>query len=240
MIKTTYLKELRQKDYTQVLLNICTFAKQEDLETLQLKTIFDVFEQKVKVLDSSTSKETTKEETKIVEETDLARDRTFTAITSVIRAYFLSPDDAQAGRARKLIDEIEKYGKKITKQSHKSETTSIRNIINDINQSEKLKGTISELHLEEWLTLLGKQNEEFEKIYNARTEKMSEEETGKSKIARAEAQESFEHFAKAIGAYAFVRGEAPYKSLADKINTEIAQALSNIRKKRKQEDKDVR
>ncbi|CEN32699.1 DUF6261 family protein [Capnocytophaga cynodegmi] len=238
MIKTTYLKELRQKEYTQVLLNICTFAKQEDLETLELKAIFEAFEQKVKALDSSSSKETTKEQTKTVEEADFVRDKTFTALIAVIRAYLLSPDEAQAGRARKLIDEIEKYGKKITRQSHRAETTSIRNIINDINQSENLKATITELHLDTWLTLLGKQNEEFEKIYNARTKQKSEEETGKSKVARIEAQESFEYFAKAINSYAFVRGEALYKNLADKINTEIAQALSNIRKRRKKDSKE--
>lgn len=238
MIKTTYLKELKQKDYIQVMLNICTFAKQEDLEALQLKTIFEVFEKKVIILDESAAKETTKAETKSVEEADFIRDKTMTAVKAVIRAYCLSPDDEQAARAKKLLDEIHKYGKKITKQSFTSETTSIRNIINDISQSEKLKSTVAELHLEEWFTLLGKQNEEFEKVYNARTEKMSGEETGKSQTARIEVQENFEHFAKAIGAYAFVRGEAHYKNLSDKINTEIAQALSNVRKKRKRGDKE--
>ncbi|MDO4228614.1 MAG: DUF6261 family protein [Capnocytophaga sp.] len=233
MIKTTALKNVRVKDYVQVLYNICSFAKQEDLEGLQLKASFDIFQEKVNALNTAIQKETTKSDTREVSEVDAQRSRTFTAITSVIRAYGSSPDEAQANRALKLITEIDKYGKKLIRQSYKAKTTAFRNILTDIQDSEMLKSTINELHITQWVTLLRKQNEDFEKVYNERTKKISEDKIGKSKVARVEAQESFEYFVKAINAFSFVQGEAAYKSLSDKINTEISRALSAIRRKKK-------
>ena len=43
-----------------------------------------------------------------------------------------------------------------------------------------------------------------------------------TRTERANMQAAFEKLAQAIEAYAFIDGEAPYKTLADTINTEIA------------------
>ena len=73
-----------------------------------------------------------------------------------------------------------------------------------------------------WVDKLELSNNKFDNLYVNRNEKESEFISGLTRTERANTQSAFEKLVRAIEANAYLKGEAAYKALADKINTEIA------------------
>lgn len=236
MIEKANLKSVKVKDYIQTITNIYNFAKAEDLDALKLRTFAEDLKAKNAVLEEVYVQPSTKTTTKSLEGLDLERDRLITSIIAMVKVYANSPEATQREKAAELLEVIKKYGKSISSLSYKAETTAIRGIVTDIETTPALKATATEFHIQDWLTQLKEKNTEFETLYNSRTKTQSEVEIGKTKVARMETQQSLEKFIKAINAYSF-GNEAPYKALADKINTEINRVLTEVKQRTTRENK---
>lgn len=236
MIEKVNLKSVKIKDFIQTITNIYNFVKEEDLDALKLKSFAEDLKAKNTLLEEVYVQPSTKTTTKSLEGLDEERDKLITSIIAMIKVYINSPDVTQGEKAERLLEVIKKYGKNISVLSYKAETTAIRGVITDIEESTALQAIVTEFHLDNWLGQLKAKNSEFETLYNSRTQTQSEQEIGISKVARAETQQSLEQFIKAINAYSF-GNEAPYKVLADKINTEISRIRTEVKQRVAKESK---
>ena len=97
----------------------------------------------------------------------------------------------------------------------------IKNIITELRLPENMM-LLQNTGLIMWLEKVEQTNIEFDNLYVNRNEKEAEFISGLTRAERARMQAAFEKLVRAIEANAYLRGEDAYKSLAEKINTEVA------------------
>lgn len=134
------------------------------------------------------------------------------------------PNTEKSEAAKRSIAKIEAYGKDAYRRAYRDETAIIRNLVEDFEQPQA-DADITLIGAKEWLTLLKPVNKKFDELHSSRTVEQSEKEVGQTKEARTAMQEKFDRLCKAIDALAFVKGEEPYRNLANAINEEIKKAL---------------
>ena len=221
LIKSTNLGRARFMDFYQVMSLVLSFLSKEDLVALNIaqeagdyQTVFDVFEKAIKQA----------QKTGITDDiiaADDERDNIFTGFTGSLRSLTRFPDADIAQSAAKLLLIVEKYDNDVTRLPQREETGVLKSIATELKTSENavlLQKTNQTL----WATKLDESNTKFENLYEHRTEKEAEFITGLTRTERANTQNAFDKLVRAIEANAYLKGEAAYKPLADKINTEVA------------------
>ena len=103
----------------------------------------------------------------------------------------------------------------------REETAVLTNIVSELRSPENAVA-LQKSGLSIWVDKLADANLAFDELYAHRTEKESEFITGLTRTERANTQAAFEKLVRAIEANAYLKGEAQYKPLAEKINTEVA------------------
>jgi len=133
--------------------------------------------------------------------------------------YF--PDTTIVAAAAQLLIVIDKYGSGIARLPQREETATLTNMVTDLRNADNAP-LLQTTNLTAWVDKLDEANRTFDDLYSHRTEKESEFITGLTRTERANMQATFEKLVQAIEAYSFINGEAAYKPLAEKINTEVA------------------
>ena len=221
LIKSTNLANARFMDFYQVMSLVIGFLSKEDLVALNLaqeagafKTVFDLLEKALKQA----------QKTGITDDiiaADDERDNVYTGFTGSLRSMTRFPDAEIAQSAAKLLLVIEKYGNDVVRLPQREETGAIKNMVTEMQSPENvplLQKTMQTL----WVDKLDLANNKFDALYVNRNEKESEFISGLTRTERANTQAAFEKLVRAIEANAYLKGEAAYKTLADKINTEVA------------------
>jgi hypothetical protein len=126
---------------------------------------------------------------------------------------------AQSAAKLQLI--TAKYGKGIARLPQREESAVLTSIVTELRDSDNM-ALLQKTGLTLWVDKLAEANSEFDLQYASRTEKEAEFITGLTRTERANTQAAFEKLTRAIEAYAYINGEANYKALAEKINTEVA------------------
>lgn len=229
MIKKNNLKPLRLMAFAQVMKNVQSFlAKESDLASLglvQAKTDFDkAFTELENVLNPAKKSE----HTQTILELDKQRDTLLMNFIAHCKLFQTHPEATKSEAAKRSVIQIQAYGDSPQRRAYRDETAIVRNLIADFSQSQ-LQQDITLIGAKEWLDLLKPINEQFDTLHTDRTLEESEKEAGKTKQAREQMQERFDHLCKAISAMAFINGEVNYKPLANAINEEVKNALANLK-----------
>lgn len=221
LIKSTNLANARFMDFYQVMSLVISFLSKEDLTALNLakeagdfKTVFDIFDKALKQA----------QKTGITEDiiaADDERDNIYIGFTGSLRNLTRFPDAEIAQSATKLLLITDKYGNDVPRLPQREETAALKNIVAELRSpanallAQKAGQTM-------WVDKLEESNSKFDNLYVNRNEKESEFISGLTRTERANTQAAFEKLVRAIEANAYLKGEAAYKPLAEKINTEIA------------------
>ncbi|MCG8411486.1 MAG: DUF6261 family protein [Bacteroidales bacterium] len=93
---------------------------------------------------------------------DNKRDAYYRGLAHLVNTYTESPDKQQAQVAQEVSAIVNKYGGfNVPKMSYKEETSALKRIVAKIEELPPEK--IECIHLNDWLPLLKKQNDDFEK-----------------------------------------------------------------------------
>lgn len=221
MIKSTNLYNARLMDFYQVMNLTVGYLDKEDIAALQLSEVTTEFKATFVALDKALKQAQKTGFTESIIVADDNRDDIFTGFNGAIRSMTRFPDKEIAQSASLLLLIVEKYGQGITRLPQREESAILTNIITEL-QSVENTSLLQKTGLTIWVDKLAQANNEFDELYTHRTEKEAEFITGLTRTERANTQAAFEKLTRAIEAYAFINGEAAYKPLADKINTEVA------------------
>lgn len=226
MIKKTNLATLRLMAFVQVMKNVQSFlARETDLQNLGISQVKTEFDTAFMALEASVNLARKNKQTENILELDNQRDTLLTNFIAHCKLYQTHPETAKSEAAKRSVIQIKAYGDAPNRRAYRDETSIIRNLINDFEQSQAA-ADITLIGAKEWLTLLKPLNEKFDALHNNRTLEQSEKEAGKNKQAREEMQKKFDQLCKGITAMAFVNGEMAYQALANAINEEVKTALT--------------
>lgn len=221
LVKSINLANARFMDFYQVMSLVQSFLTKEDLvalnltqEASRLQTAYDAFDKAIKQAQKTGV-------TNGIIAADDERDNIFTGFTGSLRSLTRFPDEEIAQAAARLLLIVEKYGDSITRLPQREETAVLKNISAELKSPENM-ALLVKTNQKLWAEKLDESNMNFDTLYEHRTEKEAEFITGLTRTERAKTQAAFENLVRAIEANAYLKGEAVYKPLADKINTEVA------------------
>ena len=213
MITSTNLNALRNLEHFQVMSNVLSYLKEENLEELKLSAFAESFEKQLKVYD----------EVLVLERGNvlsLKLTDAYRALAGIVKAYTVFPEEEKADAALKLLHVIGKYGKGIDRLPYLQESGVLANLLQDLELAEN-KALLSLLHLDEWLMKLKEACTEFDSLFLNRESDNSTKLSGQVKTVRQGIQELFQNLANLIQAYEIVYGADAYTALSAKINEAV-------------------
>ena len=215
------MRRARFMDFYQVMSLVISFLSKEDLVALNLaqeagefQTVFDVFDKALK------QAQKTGITTNLIAADD-KRDNIYIGFTATARSLTRFPDAELAECATKILLITDKYGSDVARLPQREETAALKNIITELKSVENA-ALLQKTGLTMWVDKLEEANTAFDNLYVNRNEKESEYVNGLTRTERDNLQIAFDKLVRAIEANAYLKGEAAYKPLADKINTEVA------------------
>lgn len=223
LIKSMNLANIRLMDYFQVMTLINGYLAKEPQLLLKLKPQSDAFSTALSALELSFHQAQKSGYTDKIAAADDNRDNIFIGLNGMVQSMTRFPDKAIADAATAILLLIQKHGEGIIRLPQREETAVIASILSELKSAE-MAPAVQLIGLTPWVDKLYDANTDFSNLYSNRTEKEAEFINGLTRAERQATQLAFEQLVRAIEAYAFIDGEAAYKSLADKINTEIGKA----------------
>lgn len=223
MITSTSLSMLRNLEYYQVMSNVLSYLKEENLEELKLESFAAGFETKFKAYDDVLVVERGNVLSAGIEDADADRDNALKSLVNVVKAYELFPSGEQSEAARQLLHVIDKYGRTIYRLPYLQESGALANLLQDLELSEN-KDRISLLHLEDWVNTLKEATARFDALFIGRESENSVKLSGLAKEARQAVQAEFEQLTAVINVFEVVYGAEKYAPLSAKINEALTYA----------------
>lgn len=220
LIKSTNVNNARLMDFYQVMNLTAGYLSKENIAAMQITTVANEFNAALSSLDKALKQAQKTGYTESIIAADEARDNIYTGFTSSLRGMTRFPDAEIAQSAQKLMVVTDKYGQGITRLPQREESAALTNMVSELQNAENTP-LLQQTGLALWVQKLADANRAFDELYANRTEKEAEFIVHLTRTERANMQAAFEKLVRAIEAYAFINGEAAYKPLADKINTEI-------------------
>ncbi len=237
LIKVTGLQEAHLMDFFQVMQLISKWLDKENLEELKLNDEALKFKATLKELNDALLQAKKTGFTQKIVEADNLRDSILCGMKYVVKGMTYFPDENLSDMAEQVKMLIDKYGENIQRIPQREESAVIENILQDL-QIEPIAGMLPQLGLSQWIPKLQEANANFDSLYLARSEKEATFISGLTREQREKMQERFTHLCRTIEAYAFIDGEDAYKTLADRINVEVAKIKQLVKYRKAQEQEE--
>ncbi len=234
LITYTNLKEAHLMDFFQVMQLISKWLEKEDLEQLKLNDEALKFKATLKELDDALLQAKKTGFTQKIVEADNLRDNILRGMIHIVKGMTYFPDENLSDMAEQIKTLIDKYGENIQRIPQREESAVIENLLQDL-QTETIAGILPQLGLSQWVPKLQEANANFDNLYLARSEKEATFISGLTREQREKMQDAFTHLCRTIEAYAFIDGEDAYKTLADRINVEVAKIKQLVKARKTQE-----
>ena len=106
MITSTNLNALRNLEHFQVMSNVLSYLKEENLEELKLSAFAESFEKQLKVYDEVLVLERGNVLSLKLTDADKKRDDAYRALAGIVKTYTVFPEEEKADAALKSFDTI--------------------------------------------------------------------------------------------------------------------------------------
>nr|WP_306446400.1 DUF6261 family protein [Odoribacter splanchnicus] len=136
MITSTNLNALRNLEHFQVMSNVLSYLKEENLEELKLSAFAESFEKQLKVYDEVLVLERGNVLSLKLTDADKKRDDAYRALAGIVKTYTVFPEEEKADAALKLLHVIGKYGKGIDRLPYLQESGVLANLLQDLELAE--------------------------------------------------------------------------------------------------------
>lgn len=219
MINSIDLSKLRNGEYSQFLQDVMNITNQNNPATMQVQPQLTALSAVAAEIEALFKTPVGSAITAELENYDLLRDNALKGILSIVRGNMYSEDPVVKNHATVLDTHLALFGKDIAGDSYQSETSSIRNIIEDWNLKPELTAAITALNLDNWKTSLDTANNFFSDKYLARAVELGSDTADSIKAKRLVANEAYYTLRDNINArYIINSGAEPYKTVVSSIN----------------------
>jgi hypothetical protein len=191
MINSIVLQPLRNGEYIQFLTDTLNVVSKNNPEVLNvsaqynaLRTATDDIEKLFKISQASLV-------TAEIEALDKRRDDAINGISLQVQAQAYSADPVVNKHGKTLSAHLALFGTGIAKDNYPSETTTLRNIVNDWKSKPELQEAVNALNLGSWLNEMETANNEFNLAYVKRNEELAIAPTEKLRELRNTANELY-------------------------------------------------
>ncbi|MGG9972764.1 DUF6261 family protein [Ferruginibacter sp. SUN002] len=219
MINAIDLQKLRNGEYSQFIQDVISITNQNNPAAMQVEPQLTALSAVAAEIEALFRTPIGSAITTELENLDLLRDNAIRGIISIVRGSTYSEDTVVKNHATVLDTHLALFGKDIAADSYQSETSSIRNIIDDWNTKPELTAAINALNLQSWKTNLETANNNFSDKYIARAVELGSDTTESIKLKRVQANEAYYKLRDNIDArYIITDGAEPYKTAVASIN----------------------
>jgi len=223
MIKSIVLQPLRNGEYIQFLTDVLNIVAKNDPDTLNvspqysaLRTTTDSVEKLFKISQSSLV-------TEEIEALDKRRDDAINGISLQVQSLSYSADTVLNKHGKILSAHLALFGSSIARDNYQSETTILRNVVNDWKNKVELQEAVSALNLNAWLTELETANNDFNQAYIKRNEELAAAPTDKLKELRSTANNLYYKLRTRINSNLDINdGAEPWAATVNLLNQHIS------------------
>ncbi|GET24735.1 DUF6261 family protein [Prolixibacter sp. NT017] len=154
-----------------------------------------------------------------IAEKDSFRDRMWSALRIHVKNYLRHP--LLGAKATPILNEIDKYGKQVVKQSYEAESAIIHNLTETLESG--FTDDLAAMHADEWLSLLKDANTDFEttlRAYNA--QKSNADEVDAATSVRPGLEEALRKLLTFLPMQAEVTGNSGLNELVKQLEVEVS------------------
>lgn len=213
------LEKYRNSEFIQFLKDLVKIYKAFNLKTLKLDALIAEIETYITQLEELFAIAKKNENTELLENADLRRDRAIIGIRTLAVALenFFETDTETA--AIVVVNIIDKYGTGIANYNYIKETNTISSIVNDFETDAKAMAAVSLLKISNWVGELKSANIEFNNIYLMRNKDTTSQPDQNLRDLRKPSTEKYSALIEKTKSYFNVTETQDYKTILDEIDT---------------------
>jgi hypothetical protein len=222
MIDTVEFQNYRNGEFIQFCITIGNKCMELNPMALQIAPQVDDFRMLSQKMDQLYKPNIGSEMTPDIVIQDVRRDQAIVGIRTIADGYthHFSADKKQAGE--QILKAIDHYGTQIYLQNYAEESTSLRAVINDLENTVVLSQAVALLQASDWVQELKQANNLFQTLYEARIN----EATGKVtslELLRIDTTASYRTLVNHINSHEVLHPTPELTLLVDRINQTILQ-----------------
>jgi len=223
MINYVKLQPLRNGEYIQFLTDTLHIVLNNDPEALMVKQQYDLLRRELDTIEKIFKTKQASAITQEIEALDVRRDKAINGANLQIHSLTYSTDPLLSDHAKTLKAHLRLFGPGIARKNYQSETTVLRNIVNDWKTKPELMEAITALQLTTWQTEIEQANDAFSEAYSRRNEELVAAPSEKLKTLRLEGNEAYYKLRDRLNALMEVNeGAEPWASTIDRLNQHIS------------------
>jgi len=210
--------DLWNSEYPIVVNHLINIIERHNPYELYLGLAFDRLAEFRIDLAKITVQERSEQETEMLNELNVQRDKLFNVINSVARSFQRAPVEDMSSHAKRILAVFKKHGKDIPDSNYTAKTKRLFDMVADIKSQPEIMASLEALSLLIIFERLSEVNSEFESLFMERKYKRAENHIDIRSI-RKECDKTITFFWKALEYCIKAHGEENYISLVNTINT---------------------
>lgn len=225
------LKALRNAELIQYLRDYCQILLQHDPSLLHVEPQHTALLTQIAALEAIFKQDLSSALTEKIAELDAQRDAHLGGIFTTATGMSTHPDADIRNAALLLLDKLSVYGTatEIARQTLQGQTTTVHNLIHDLEHLPSLPEAISTLGLTSWVAALKTTNTTLESDYLKRTAEIAALNPDKLKELRIQANDLFYALRDMLMAQALVSGYvAPFPTAIAEVNALTNQYVQTL------------
>lgn len=232
MINSIKLQLLRGSEMIQLFTDILNIVMNNDPDALMVRAQYDALRSKTNEIELLFKASQGSIITNEIKALDERRDKAINGVTLQIQALTYSADPTVSGLAKVLEAHLNLFGSGIAKDNYVSETTILRNIINDWKTKLELKQAITTLKLTSWQTEIEQANNAFSEAFNRRNDELSMMPLDKLRDLRLQGNELYYNLRNRLNSYMDINeGAEPWGSTINKLNQIISYYVTLLKRR---------
>jgi hypothetical protein len=236
MVQTAFIHKQRQDEVIQFLTDYITICKQNDPAGLKIQSKLHPLAETTEKLEAHFKVDQGSEITRHIIALDDRRDDAIICLTAVANAFLNHFDKTIKSAAEKLDSCIQRYGNRIYRLNYRAETSTITNLVEEIERTPELLEALKVLGLTSLLHELKESNEAFNDKYLARIKERAEAPKESSVELRKTAQTQFHELNDLIDAHIIVSGITAYEPLVNQLNVLIEKYNAIVKAREESEE----
>lgn len=222
MIESINYQKLRAGEFVQFTSDVVNLLQNSDTTALKIQNQANVLIARNIDLNDAYNKIQRSALTRELHEIDERRDNYFRGILALADAYTLFNGTPEALAARRILDIIDSFGRKIHKKGYTHESADMSNLIARIEGNPASMADLVLLHMDSWFGLLKTDNTLFIERFRQRDEEQASVNDQSFRDARSLSLEAYHNLCRYLEALVLIEGEANYIDLLGKLNAIIS------------------
>ncbi len=232
MIQSIRLQSLRNGEYIQLMLDVADMVNENDPAALKVEAKLTALQQEVNELEELFKIAQGNIITDELIALDTRRDNAFVGIQTLINGHSYSTNAANQLAARQLQLHISNFGSNIARDNYQSQTTTIRNILDDWNRQADLQAAINTLLLNDMVAELAAANALFAERYKVRAKAIGNASNESISLRRETTNLAYYALRERLNAFWVIEeGAEPYATVTKNINGLLTNYLNLLNRR---------